>query len=131
MLAASDGYSIWQVFLWIIWFMLWVAWIILLFQVFNDIFRRKESGWAKAAWSLFVIIFPLIGTLVYLIVNGDGMASRDMRSAEANEAATRAYIREAAGTGGPADQLDALHKMHEAGQLSDAEYAQAKAKVLS
>ena len=34
---------------------------------FIDNFRRRDhSGGAKALWALVIIIFPLIGTLVYL-----------------------------------------------------------------
>ena len=33
-----------------------------------DNFRRKDhSGWAKAAWFLFILFLPLLGVFVYLI----------------------------------------------------------------
>jgi hypothetical protein len=49
-------------------FFAWVIWIYLLVMVLADIFRRPDnSGWAKAAWTLFVIALPLIGVLVYMI----------------------------------------------------------------
>ncbi len=33
-----------------------------------DIFRREDlRGWAKAVWTVFVILVPFIGTLIYLI----------------------------------------------------------------
>ncbi len=131
MIIASFWNSVWNVFFMVLWFTVLFAWLVLVFQVFGDIFRRNISGWAKFGWSLAIIFLPFLGTFAYLIVHGDGMSRRDVRDAEAGEAATRAYIRQAAGTGGPADQLDALHKMHEANQLSDEEYAQAKAKVLN
>jgi hypothetical protein len=60
-------------FLDIFWTMLiffaWVIFIWLLIMVLSDNFRRHDhSGWAKAAWTLFVIFVPLIGVLVYMIV---------------------------------------------------------------
>ena len=33
-----------------------------------DVFRRPDiSGFAKAGWTLFVIILPLFGVLIYMI----------------------------------------------------------------
>jgi hypothetical protein len=56
----------------IFWSMLmFMAVVIIIFTViyaFIDNFRRRDhSGWAKALWALIIIIFPLLGTLVYLI----------------------------------------------------------------
>lgn len=49
-------------------FFLWVIWIWLLILVFTDNFRRRDhSGWAKAFWTLFVIVTPFLGVLVYMI----------------------------------------------------------------
>jgi hypothetical protein len=49
-------------------FFAWVIWIYLLIMVISDVFRRPDfSGWAKAGWTLFVIVLPLIGVLVYMI----------------------------------------------------------------
>ena len=54
---------------------LWVTWIWILIIVFIDIFRNPDmSGWAKALWFLFVLFIPLIGVLVYLIVEGGSRA---------------------------------------------------------
>jgi hypothetical protein len=45
-----------------------VIWIYLLILVLADNFRRPDhSGWAKAGWTLFVIVTPLLGVLVYMI----------------------------------------------------------------
>jgi hypothetical protein len=53
-----------------------VIWIYLLILVLSDNFRRRDhSGWSKAGWTLFVIVLPLIGVLVYMIarpLEGDG-----------------------------------------------------------
>ena len=35
---------------------------------FVDNFRRSDhSGWAKAGWTVVIILLPLLGTLIYLI----------------------------------------------------------------
>jgi hypothetical protein len=79
-----------------------VLWFSLLFKVFGDLFRRSDiSGFGKVAWSVFVIIVPLLGVLIYLIAEGKEMAQRDLENHLAQKAAFDAYIREtAAGTGG-------------------------------
>jgi uncharacterized membrane protein YhaH (DUF805 family) len=49
-------------------FFAWVIWIALVIMTLLDNFRRHDhSGWAKAGWTVFVIIVPFIGVLTYLI----------------------------------------------------------------
>ena len=58
----------------VFWF-LWFAWIMLLFRVIADIFRSHDMGGvAKALWSIFVILVPWLGVLVYLIARGKSMS---------------------------------------------------------
>jgi hypothetical protein len=55
---------VWTMFI----FFAWVIWIMLLVMVLFDNFRRHDhSGWAKAGWTLFVIVLPFLGVLVYMI----------------------------------------------------------------
>jgi len=73
MLLASE-FGTGQVFWSMLWFFLFFIWIIILFQVFADIFRSKDlSGWGKALWSIFVILVPYLGVFVYLIARGGKM----------------------------------------------------------
>ena len=58
------------------------------------------------------------------------MSPRGIDDANAREAATQQYIRNAAGTTGSADQLKSLADLHDAGKLSDEEYTAAKSGVL-
>jgi hypothetical protein len=84
-------------------FFLWFAWLLLLFRIFGDIFRRHDiSGWAKAAWSLFVIFAPFLGVLVYLIAEGSDMGRRDVQQTAAARADFEAYVREVAANPAPA-----------------------------
>ncbi len=110
---------------------LWVAWIMLVFRVIFDIFRSDMSGVSKALWSIFVIIIPWLGVLIYLIANGDDMANRSIAAAEQQRAEMDAYIRSAAGSGGTADEIAKLAQLREQGVISEAEFAQQKAKLLS
>ena len=71
---ASSSYPLLNVFWTIFIVFLWVIWIWILIWVFIDIFRSEDlSGWAKALWFLFVLFIPLIGVLVYLIARGGKM----------------------------------------------------------
>ena len=129
------NYPLLDIFLSTLYFFCWILWIMLLFWIILDIFRSQDlTGWGKAGWLLFVIILPLIGVLVYLIARGRSMGERQAKDAEARDQATRAYIKEAAGSNGGTSQSDELAKLaglHDKGVLSDQEFEQAKAKVLA
>jgi hypothetical protein len=117
-----------------LWFFLFFVWIMLIFTIFGDIIRSHDmGGWAKAIWSIFIIFLPFLGIFLYLIVRGGGMAERNMAAAKQQQAQMDEYIRSTAGGGGEsqADQLAKLADLHSSGKLDDAEYASAKAKVLS
>jgi hypothetical protein len=113
-------------------FFLWFAWIMLLFRVFADIFRTKDmGGFAKALWSIFVLIVPFLGVFIYLIVRGRSMAERDYAEAKAEQQAFQAYVQQTAATGGgTADELTKLAELKSQGVITDAEFAQQKAKLL-
>ena len=115
----------------IFWFFLLVIWIWLLITVVVDMFRSDMSGWAKAAWVLFVIIVPWLGVLVYLIVHGKDMQQRAIDHAVKVEQAQRDYIAVAAGSGSTADELEKLNRLHDQGVLTDEEFAAQKQKVLA
>lgn len=119
-----------QVFLTILYFFLFFIWIVLLFQVFMDLFARDFNGWLKALWVLIVLALPYLGVFLYLIVNGTKMARFQAEAAEEQKAAMDTYIRETAGTVTPAEQLAKLADLHDRGKLSDAEYESMKAKVV-
>lgn len=119
----------------ILWFFLFFVWIMLIFTIFGDIIRSDDMGGAaKAIWSIFIIFLPFFGIFIYLIVNGGKMGERQVKAAQAQEAAVQDYIRTTAGGGGgggsEADQLAKLADLHAGGKLDDAEYAAAKAKVI-
>ena len=112
-------------------FFLFFAWLILLFRVFADIFRSHDmGGWAKALWSIFVILLPFLGVFIYLIVNGKAMGERAAADAQQQQAALDNYVRQTAGTTGSADELAKLAALHDNGTLTDAEFAAQKAKLL-
>ena len=87
-------------------FFAWVIWFYLLITVFGDLFRRHDlSGWAKAAWIIFVIILPYLGVLVYLIAEHEGMAERNAKQLQQSQAQIDDYVRSVAAKSDPADQI--------------------------
>jgi hypothetical protein len=109
---------------------LFVVWVWILFTIITDLFRDHDrSGLSKGIWVVLLVFIPYVTALVYLIVDGGGMRERTLRAqAEARHQADD-YIRAAAHTT-PADELHKLHELVEKGALTDAEFQQAKAKLL-
>jgi ABC-type Fe3+ transport system permease subunit len=99
--------------------------------VLIDLFRRRDiSGWAKAAWVIFVIVLPFLGVLIYLIAYHDGMAERGGKEAEASQAQFDDYVRKTAGTGGAASEIETAKKLLDSGAITQAEFDAIKAKAL-
>jgi len=41
-----------------------------------DLVRRPMSGAKKSAWVLIIVLLPVIGAIIYLVVNGDAEFSQ-------------------------------------------------------
>jgi hypothetical protein len=122
-------------FLDILWSMLifmgFIMWIWIAIMCFADIFRRQDAGGAKKAlWIVFIIFLPLLGVLMYLITNHNGIAERNVRGAEAAQAAFDQQVREAAGKGGPAGEIETAQKLLAAGTITQAEFDAIKTRAL-
>lgn len=113
-------------------FFLWILWFWLLFTVFADIFRRRDiSGWGKAAWLIFAILLPFLGVFVYLITQNVGMTERNLEQARSQKAQFDEYVRETAGTGGAAAEIDKAKQLLDSGAITQAEFEALKQKALS
>jgi hypothetical protein len=122
----------------LIWTTIWVFFLFLFIWIFiviiSDLFRDHSlSGWAKAIWVVGLIVFPLLGCLVYLIARGDSMAQRSAAEQQAAKAQFDDYIRQTAGGGGgsgPTDELSKLAALRDSGTITDAEFESMKARVV-
>ena len=113
-------------------FFVWITWIWMVIGIFGDIFSRRDiSGWAKAAWSVFVIVLPFLGVLIYLISNGDEMAERKMGQAQAQRAEFDDYVKTVASSGGPAAEIDKAKQLLDSGAIDQTEFDAIKAKALA
>ena len=131
MLITATSYPFLNVFWDILIIFAWILFIWIAVTVFIDIFRRRDlSGWAKAAWVVLVVILPWIGVLIYLIVNHDGMAERSEKQSQAAQAQFDEYVRQTAGKGGPAGEIETAKKLLDSGAITQAEFEALKAKAL-
>lgn len=119
-------------FLWsllLIFFM--IMYFMILFSVVIDLFRNHQmSGVVKAIWILFLIFIPLISLLVYVIVYGRGMATRQQDAVAEAQKEQAAYIKQVAGTS-PAEQIAQAQQLLQSGAISQQEFDSIKAKALS
>ena len=122
-ILAASNYPFLNIFWTILIFFAWVVWIWIAVTMLIDVFRRRDiSGWGKAAWVVFLIVLPFLGVLAYLILNHDGMADRSGREAAATQAQFDDYVRTAAGTGGPASEIETAKKLLNSGDITEAEF---------
>jgi hypothetical protein len=131
-LAASQNYPLLNLFWTMLEIFLFVIWIFILFRIIADIFRdHSMGGGLKALWLIFIIFLPFLGVLVYLIARGSSMHERDIKQAQAQDAAMKAYIQQAAAPStSTTDQLAKLGELKDKGVLTDAEFNAQKAKLL-
>jgi general stress protein CsbA len=113
-------------------FFCWVAWIWIMILILSDLFRRDVSGWHKALWVVVLIILPFLGTLIYLIANGNEMAERRVRDVQASQAQFDSYVRDVAGSGGgAAGEIEKAKALLDAGTITQQEFDSLKAKALA
>jgi hypothetical protein len=109
-----------------------VVWIWILITILSDLFRDHEiSGWAKAAWVLFLVFIPFLTALIYLIARGEGMRDRTIKAQADAKKHFDEYVREQAHAPSPADELHKLAELKDKGALSQEEFDRAKQKLLA
>jgi hypothetical protein len=130
MLAASYPFldAMWTILI----FFLWVAWFWMLFSVWGDLFRRDDiSGFGKVGWLVFTLIVPFLGVFVYLIAEGKGMTARSLAMQQSQKAQFDDYVRDAAGSGGPAAEIEKAKALLDQGAITNTEYDAIKQKTLA
>jgi hypothetical protein len=132
MVFAAD-YPFLNIFWTMIIFFAWVIWIWMMIAILGDVFKRRDmSGWGKAGWTVFLIVLPFVGALIYLISNHDGMADRNVQEAQAARAEFDDYVKTAANNGGgAAAEIEKAKGLLDSGAIDQAEYDAIKAKALA
>jgi uncharacterized membrane protein len=93
--------------------------VILLFgYAMLDVIRRPGMGvFARVLWIIAFCVVPIVGPLVYLVINPPG--SRDMEE------------RLAGGESSRAAELASLASLHDQGKLTDEEFRQVKEQSIN
>jgi hypothetical protein len=119
---------LWTMFI----FFIWVLWFWLLFGIWADIFRRHDlSGWGKAGWLIFTIVLPFLGVFIYVITQNKGMTERNLQRARSERAQLDDYVRETAGGGGAAAEIEKAQALLERGAITQEEFNAIKQKALA
>ena len=132
MITAADDYPMADlVWTFVVFFALMLLFS-LIFTVFGDLFRRRElSGWAKAGWTVFVIVLPLIGSLTYLITQGRAMADREAGHVQRAQRDVDDHIRSVAAPGyGGVAEIAHAKELLDKGSITQDEFDQLKRRVL-
>jgi predicted PurR-regulated permease PerM len=132
MLVVATSYPFFGILWEILIIFAWVIFIWIAITVLIDVFRRRDiSGWAKAAWVVFVVILPWIGVLAYLIFNHSGMNERRLTEARTAQAQFDDYVRQTAGSGGTASEIEKAKQLLDSGAITQQEFESLKAKALA
>lgn len=120
--------TIWFIFLILAAFAYAVALVAIVVDLFRD---RKLSGWGKAVWIIFLIIFPILTAVVYLIARGGSMEEREYR-AEVNSARdARIAFENAASTLTPSEEITRAQQLLDDGIVDRAEFDVLKGHALA
>ena len=115
-------------------FFIFCAWFMGLFWIFGDLFRSKDlGGVAKTFWSLFLIVLPILGMLVYLIARGSGMNERALTAQAGLRRRQDDYIRSVAAPGGErtaTQQITEAKSLLDSGAITADEFERLKADAL-
>ena len=124
--------NIWDLIGWFFWSFVFISYLMVVFTIIGDIFRDSSlNGWWKAVWIIFLVFLPFLTALVYLIARGQGMAARRAEQIGALQEAQTAYIRQAAGSASPADDIAKAKGLLDSGAITPSEYESLKAKALA
>lgn len=119
-------------FLWLIlWSFFLISYLMVLFQIIVDIFRDTElGGFAKAIWTIALLLVPMLTALVYIIFRGSGMGRRRHAEMTRTQQEAESYIRSVAGRS-PATEISEANALLRAGTITEAEFNQIKARALA
>jgi hypothetical protein len=120
-------------FFWLLlWAFVFTCYLIVLFQVFGDLFRDRDlSGWWKAVWIIFLIVAPFLSVLIYVIARGTGMAERRQESLGGGRRDEEVYVPPPVmKIDNPAGQIATAQQLLDSGTISQTEFDQLKQKAL-
>jgi hypothetical protein len=127
----ATGYPVLSIFWTLLEFFFFFLWIWLAISVFADIFRSHDiGGGTKALWAIFIVLLPYLGVFAYLIFRGGSMQERAANQATLQHKAFVRYFGQP-GSSSTADQLHKLADLKDRGFITETEFQDEKAKLLS
>jgi hypothetical protein len=112
-------------------FFLWTIWIIMMVQILGDVFRRDDlSGGAKVGWTLFLIVLPFVGALIYLAKNSAGLSDRRYYG-QVKQADFSEHAASVASNGGSAGEIGRAKELLDSGAITQVEFEQLKTRALA
>ena len=121
--------------LYTLWIFILISFIFVVIRVIMDVFRDRElGGWGKFWWLFFIILLPILGTLIYLFARGSGMAQRDLAEVKQRREYDMEYTKSLmgeAGTAGTAGEIERAKALLDSGAINQAEFEALKAKALA
>lgn len=126
--------SFWDLIWWFLSLLVFVSYLFVLFGIIGDLFRDTEMrGGMKALWIIFLMLFPIVTAIVYLLARGRGMGERLNAQSKRIQDAQAEYVtslvdRQAAVS--TADEITKAKNLLDAGVITAAEFAELKAKAL-
>ena len=116
------GEWLWAMFVFFLLFQV----IFIFIRVFADIFHRRDlSGVAKAGWIFLLFVVPFLGALIYLIARPK-VTEQDREDIQRVQAA-----QQRASGHSPAEELEKLARLRDAGELTADEYERLKARAVA
>jgi len=104
-------------------FFCWVVWIWMMITILTNVFQRRDiGGGTKALWTIFLIVLPFLGALIYLITQHDEMVAGQQEQVER----MRQQLRVA-----PADEIEKAKGLLDSGAITQSEFDQLKAAALA
>jgi phospholipase D-like protein len=118
-----------QVFWSMLYFTLFFVWIWMMVAIFGDIVRSRDlSGWAKALWTVAIVLLPLIGAFAYLVIRGSAMTEHALRDAERDQELFRARTWEGTRPS-HGDELATLESLRAQGLIDEDEFVRITHRV--
>ena len=115
---------------WLLWVFYVAAYLYVVILIITDLFRdEKTSGWFKAVWVIALVFVPFLTALVYLIVNGKGMAER-ANAARGGYAAPENDDYRPSASSTPTEDIAKAKELLDAGVISQGEFDALKSKAL-
>jgi hypothetical protein len=115
-------------FWWLLWAFYFIAYLYVIIFVIRDVFRDdRANGWIKALWIIALVFVPFLTGIIYVIVNGKGIAEREYQ-ARATVAENDSY--RPAASASPAEDIARAKALLDAGTISQGEFDALKSKAL-